>query len=40
MASKRGSIFQQGQSENPYNEADEVADVPRQATAAQLAKRK
>ncbi|KAI4607776.1 hypothetical protein J4E80_009517 [Alternaria sp. BMP 0032] len=39
-SNKRGNIFDQGRPENPYDDRDEVADVPQKATAAQLAARK
>ncbi|KAL1795067.1 hypothetical protein ACET3X_006883 [Alternaria dauci] len=39
-SNKRGNIFGQGKPERPYEERDDVADVPQKATAAQLASRK
>ncbi|KAH6878700.1 hypothetical protein BKA58DRAFT_409123 [Alternaria rosae] len=39
-SNKRGNIFDQGRPENPYEDRDDVADVPQKATAAQLAARK
>ncbi|CAN9189075.1 unnamed protein product [Alternaria alternata] len=39
-SNKRGNIFGQGKPERPYEEREDVADVPQKATAAQLASRK
>jgi hypothetical protein len=41
MSNKRGSIFEQGKLERPYEEREEApVEVPQRATAAQLASRK
>jgi len=40
MSGKRANTFGQGRPENPYEERDEEVEIPRQATAAQLAARK